>query len=89
MKQLKKVKEGKRLAEWNHRKKGENAQLAKAQSEPKLSQYYGTGAIVAIGALGILHYCIYQYKKTAKETLVLQTNETAVHQPKDHKFEME
>ena len=59
MKDPKKVEVGKRLAEYNSRKREE---LAKAQkSEPKLtlSQYYGAGAIVAIGMLGILGYYIY------------------------------
>ena len=59
MKDPKKVELGERLAEYNHRKREE---LAKAQkSKPKLtsSQYYGARAIVAIGALGALGYCIY------------------------------
>ena len=61
----KKVEAGKRLAEYNRRKSEELAQLAKAQSEPKLtsSQYYDTWAIVAIRALSILAYCIYRFKK--------------------------
>ena len=50
-----------RLAEYNCRKREELVQLAKAQSEPKLtsSQYYGAGAVVAIGVLGVLGYCVY------------------------------
>ena len=44
----KKVEGGKRLTEWNRRKREERAQLAEAQSEPKLT-YYGAGAIVAMG----------------------------------------
>ena len=81
MKDPKKVEVGKRLAEYNHRKTEE---LAKAlRSEPKLtsSQYYGTGAIVAIGALGIIGYCVYQSKK-GDITLVHQSKEgdmTLVH----------
>ena len=43
MKDPKKVEAGKRLAEYNRRKREERAQLAKAQSEPKLSQYYVAG----------------------------------------------
>ena len=46
----KKVEVGQRLAEYNRRKREEHAQLAKAQSEPKVSQFYGAGAVVAIGA---------------------------------------
>ena len=58
----KKVEAGKRLAEYNCRKREE---LSKAQkkieSEPKLtlSQYYGAGAVVAIGVLGVLGYYVY------------------------------
>ena len=74
----KKVEVGKRLAEYNHGKREQCAHLAKAQSEPKLT-YYGAGAIVAIGALGILGYYVYQLKKTPKATLVHQTNGTTVH----------
>ena len=62
--------------------------MAKAQSKNKLSQCYGAGAVVAIGALGILGYCVYQFNKNPKEIPVYQTNETKVHKPKDDKFEM-
>ena len=71
MKDSKKVEVCRRLAEYNRRKREELAQLTKAQSEPKLtsSQYYDTGAIVVIGALGILGYCVYQFMKgESKET---------------------
>ena len=44
VKDPKKVEEDKRVAECNRRKKEENAQPTKAQSESKLSQYYGDGA---------------------------------------------
>ena len=60
----------------------------KAQSEPKITDY-GTGTVIAIGALGVLGYCVYRFKKAPNETAVHQTNETTVHQPKNHKFEME
>ena len=55
----KKVEVGKKLAEYNYRKREEQ------KSKPKLtlSQYYGAGAIVAIGALDILVCCIYRSKK--------------------------
>ena len=48
----KKVEVGKRLAEYNHRKREE---LAKAQ---KLTSGHYYGVIVAIVELGILSYCI-------------------------------
>ena len=37
MKDWKKVEVSKSLAQWDHRKREERAQLAKAQSEPKLT----------------------------------------------------
>ena len=56
----KKVEQGKRLVEWNLKNKGKLAQVAKAQeSEPKLSQAYGIGAVIAVGVLGLLGYYIY------------------------------
>ena len=55
MKDLKKVKAGKRLAEWNCKKREECTQLAKVQSESNIT-YYGAGAIVAIGVLGVKGY---------------------------------
>ena len=82
MKDPKKVEVGKRLAEYNCRKR---EVLAKAQeSELKLtsSQYYGAGVIVAIGALDVLGYCIYQ-SKIGDVSLVNQSKEGA------HKFQME
>ena len=89
IKDPKKVEAGKRWAEWNHKKREELKVQKSKREQLEPSQYYGTGAIVVTGALGILGYCVYHYKKTPKETLVHQTNETMVHQPKDHKFEME
>ena len=61
MKDLKIVAAGKKLAEYNHRKREELAKAQKIESKPNLtsSQYYGTGAVVAIGALGILGYYVY------------------------------
>ena len=51
-----KVKVGKRLAEYNRRKREEK----KAQSEAsKLNQYYGIGAVLAVGVIGGLGYYIY------------------------------
>ena len=91
MKGPKKVKAGKTLAEWNHRKRAEHAQSNKAQNESKVT-YYGAGAFVAIGALFILRYYIYQLKKDPKETQVHQTIEAPVYQPKKtpaHNFEMD
>ena len=60
-KDTKKVAQGKRLAGRNHRKKEELAQKSKAQeSKPKPSQAYGIEAVIAVEALGLLGYYIYQ-----------------------------
>ena len=64
MKDPKKVEVDKRLAEHSCRKREERARLAEAQSEFKLN-YYGAGAFVAIGMLGVLGYYLYQFKKTS------------------------
>ena len=79
MEDPKKVEADKRVAEYNYRKREEMAKAQNIKSEHKLtsSQYYGAGTIVAIGALGILGYHVYQFKKgdITKVTLV-QSSET-------------
>ena len=81
-----KVEAGKRLAEHNRRKREERAQLAKAQSESNTT-YYSTGAVIAIGVLGVIGYCAYKSK-----TPVRQPKETPVNRPKEtpvNKFDMD
>ena len=66
-KEPKKVEQDKRLAEWNRTNKGKLAQEAKAQSESETNlTYYGAGAVVAIGLLGVISYYVYQ-SKTPKD----------------------
>ena len=43
------------------KKKKEQVQLEKTDSG--VNQYYGIGAIIAVGVIGGLGYYIYQYKK--------------------------
>ena len=60
----KKVKDGKRLAESNHKKR--EAKKREQQMKLKASrvnQYYGIGAVLALGVIGGLGYYIYQPKK--------------------------
>ena len=88
MKDPKKVEAGKRLAKHNHRNRKELK--AQRERETKLT-YYGAGAVVAIGVLGVIGYCIYQ-SKTPKETPVNQPKEAPVNQPKEtpaNKFDMD
>ena len=62
----KKVEAGKRLAAINCKKRKvkkreEQAQLEKTASG--VNQYYGIGAVIALGVIGGLGYCIYRSKK--------------------------
>ena len=80
----KKVEAGKRLAESN-RKKREAKKQAKLEARG-LNQYYGIGAVTALGVIGGLGYYIYQTKK------VEQQNNPKPHpqaQPQTNKFEMD
>ena len=62
----KKVEAGKRLAEYNHRKR-EELKVQKSEVEPMLdsSQYYGIGVVLGVGVIGSLGYYIYQTKVNA------------------------
>ena len=57
----KKVEAGKRLAESNHKKREAKKQGKLEASE--VNQYYGIGAVLALGVIGGLGYYIYQTKK--------------------------
>ena len=72
----KKVEAGKRLAEYNYRKREELARTKaqKSKNEAKLT-YYDTGAVITIRFLGVISYYIHQCK-TSKGTHVHQTKET-------------
>ena len=55
----KKVEAGKRLAAINRKKREEQPQLEKI----RVNQYYGIGAVIAVGVIGGLGYYIYRTKK--------------------------
>ena len=57
----KKVEAGKRLAAINHKKR-EVKKREKAQNGGT-NQYYGIGAVIAVGVIGGLGYYIYQTKE--------------------------
>ena len=57
----KKVEAGKRLAESN-RKKREAKKQAKLEAS-RVNQYYGIGAVIALGVIGGLGFYIYRTKK--------------------------
>ena len=80
----KKVEAGKRLAESNHKKREEKKQ-AKLEARG-VNQYYGIGAVLALGVIGGLGYYIYRTKK------VEQQNNPKPHfqmQPQTNTFEMD
>ena len=73
---------GKRLAEYNCRKR-EELKAQKSEAEPALtsSQCYGIGAVLAVRVIGGLGYYLYQAKKG-------EVNNIVPHQqaPKANKF---
>ena len=78
----KKVEAGKRLAESNCKKR-EAKKQAKLEAS-RVNQYYGIGAVIALGAIGGLGYHIYRTKK------VEQPKQNKPHpQPQTNKFEMD
>ena len=82
----KKVEPGKRLAESN-RKRREAKKQAKLEASV-VNQYYGIGAVLALGVIGGLGYYIYRTKKVEQP----QQNNPKPHpqtQPQTNKFEMD
>ena len=84
----KKVEAGKRLAESN-RKKREAKKREQAKLEASgVNQYYGIGAVIALGVIGGLGYYIYRSKKGEQP----KQNNPKPHpqaQPQTNKFEMD
>ena len=78
----KKVEVGKRLAESNHKKR-EAKKQAKLEASG-VNQYYGIGAVIALGVIGGLGYYIYQTKKGEQ-----QNNPKPHPQPQTNKSEMD
>ena len=88
----KKVETGKRLAESNCKKRE-----AKKREQVKLeasgvNQYYGIGAVIALGVIGGLGCYIYRTKKGEQPQGEAQQNNPKPHpqtQPQTNKFEMD
>ena len=78
------VEAGKRLAE-SDRKKREAKKQAKLEARG-VNQYYGSGAVLALGVIGGLGYYIYRSKK---EEQPKQNNPKPHLQPQTNKFEMD
>ena len=89
----KKVEMGKRLAAHNRKKR----EVKKREEQAKLgasgvNQYYGIGAVIALGVIGGLGYYIYRTKKVEQPQSEAQQNNPKPHpqtQPQTNKFEMD
>ena len=87
----KKVEAGKSLAESNRKKrevkkKEEQSKLEKSENWIPVNQYYGIGAVIALGVIGGLGCYIYRTKKVEQP----QRNNPKPHpQPQTNKFEMD
>ena len=78
----KKVEAGKKLAESNHKKR-EAKKQAKLEASG-VNQYYGIGAVIALGVIGGLGYYIYRTKKVEQQNIPKSHSE-----PQTNKFEMD
>ena len=76
-KDLKKVEAGKRLAEYNGKKRKEQ--------KSEVNQYYGIEAVLAVGVIGGPGYYLYQAKKAQQPSHLHSPQQT----PKANKFEMD
>ena len=85
----KKVEAGKRLAESNRKKREAKKREEQVKLEASgVNQYYGIGAVLALGVIGGLGYYIYGTKKGEQP----QQNNPKPHpqtQPQTNKFEMD
>ena len=101
MKDPKKVETGKRLAAINHKKREvkkreEQTQLEKTARwgfASRVNQYYGIGAVIAVGVIGHLGYYIYRTKKGRASGEVPNSLNPPPQQPlpcpQTNKFEMD
>ena len=85
----KKVEVGKRLAAHNHRRR-EEKKREEVKKTGEVGQYYGIGAVLAVGVIGGLGYYIYQSKKgeaSGEQPSSPQQNNPKLH-PQTNKFEV-
>ena len=94
-KNSKKVEAGKRLAESNRKKREAKKREEQAKLEKSgVNQYYGIGAVIALGVIGGLGYYIYRTKKGEQPSNPQQNNpklhpQVIAAQPQTNKFEMD
>ena len=82
----KKVEVGRRLPEYNHKKREELKVQKSEELKSEVSQYFSIGTILAVGVIGGLGYYLYQAKK-GKVTVV--PNNPSQRRPQVNKFEKE
>ena len=93
-KKAKKVEAGKRLAECNRKKRKEWRKEQAQLEKTRVNQYYGIGAVIALGVIGGLGYYIYRTKKgqVSREVKDSSTRNPTVSQQSStiaNKFEMD
>ena len=82
----KRVEAGKRLAAINRKKREEQVQSEKG----RVNQYYGIGAVLAVGVIGSLGYYLYRTKKEEVNTIPNNPPHRPPQQPpQSNKFEMD
>ena len=88
MKDPKKVEAGKRLAAINRKKR--EAKKREVAQNGGMNQYYGIGAVIAVGVIGGLGYYIYRTKQPSHgpHTQLSNPPQQLPH-PKTNKFEMD
>ena len=87
----KKVEAGKRLAESNRKKREakKQAKLEASRHWRSVNQYYGIGAVLALGVIGCIGHYIYRTKKGEQPQGKAQRNNPKPHpQPQTNKFKM-
>ena len=93
IKDPKKVEAGKRLAAINCKKREAKKREEQVQLEKiGVNQYYGIKAVIALGVIGGLGYCIYQTKKreASREVKdVSMPHNPPKPRPQTNKFEMD
>ena len=78
----KKVEAGKRLAESNRKKREAKKREEQVKLEAsRVNQYYGIGAVLALGVIGGLGYYIYRTKKVDHNKIILNHTLRRNHRP--------
>ena len=85
----KKVEVGKRLAARNCRKREEKKREEVQEEKGEVKQYYGIGAVIAVGVIGDLGYYIYRTKKGESPSQPQLSQPSQQPRPQTNKFEMD